>query len=48
MSVSVACLRDESLEAKAGEDSKPATPIAWQAVKQEYFECDPLPILGKL
>lgn len=45
---SVACVPDESPAAEAGEDSKPATPFAWQAVKQEHFECDPLPILGKL
>lgn len=45
---SVACVPDESPAAETGEDSKPATPFAWQAVKQEHFECDPLPILGKL
>lgn len=26
----------------------PDTPSAWQAVKQERFECDPLSIMGKL
>lgn len=46
--VLVTCLPDESPEAEAGEDSKPATPSAWQAVTEEHFECDPLPILGKL
>lgn len=48
MFVLVACLPDESSEAEAGEDAKPATAIACQAVKQEHFECDPLPILGML
>lgn len=44
----VTCLPDYSLETKAGEDSKPAIPIAWQAAKEEHFECDPLTILGNL
>lgn len=48
MIVLVPCLPVGSPEAEAGEDSKPATPVAWQAVRQEHFECDLLPILGKL
>lgn len=45
---SVTRLPDESPMVEVGADSKPDTSIVWQDVKQEHFECDPLPILGKL
>lgn len=48
MLVLVPCLPDESPEAEAEKDSKPATPIAWQAVKQEHFWMWSLAYFGKL